>query len=253
MQMYNKSLQYSNRMLRSRMTGGGRLLDVGGAENPHRANVLADLFSEVIIADLKPPCAQLKANVRFMECAIENICPDVVKNFDHILLSNVLEHIRNPIAGLQAMTSSLKPSGTIHILSPNCESLNRRIGVQMGILTSIREITQREKKIGHLHMLTVADVTAMIANVGLVLCECVGVFLKPVPTPEMIQWPEDRIQAFFEIAPQIQPDLCHEVYFRAKHQVCIKNGDGDPPLSSGNKNQAKIERRASRESFVQLS
>lgn len=48
-QIYNKSLQYSNMMLRVRMSGGGRLLNVGGADNPQRANALADLFSEMIL------------------------------------------------------------------------------------------------------------------------------------------------------------------------------------------------------------
>ena len=215
MQIYAKSLPYSNRMLRTRMTGGGRLLDVGGAENPKRANALADLFTEVILADLKPPRKPLDANVRFIECSIENFSPSVAGLFDHILLSNVLEHIPDPLEALRAVAGVLKPSGIIHILSPNCESLNRRIGVQMGILKNIREITPQEKTIGHLHMFTVADVKAMVANAGLKLGECVGVFLKPVPTPEMMQWPDARIQAFFEIAPQIQPELCHEVYFTA--------------------------------------
>ena len=213
--MYAKSLPYSNRMLRVRMTGGGRLLDVGGAENPQRANAMADIFSEVILADLKPPWAPVKANVRFLECSIECISPAGAGLFDHILLSNVLEHVRNPLEALRSVAGVLRPSGTIHILSPNCESLNRRIGVQMGILKSIREITPKEKAIGHLHMFTVPDVKAMVSNAGLALHECVGVFLKPVPTPEMIQWPEARIRAFFEIAPQVQSELCHEVYFRA--------------------------------------
>lgn len=45
MQLYNKSTPYSNMMLRARMSGGGRLLDVGEAANPQRANALADIFS----------------------------------------------------------------------------------------------------------------------------------------------------------------------------------------------------------------
>lgn len=214
MQIYNKSLPYSNAMLCARMADGGRLLDVGGAANPGRANALAHLFSEVIIADPEQPRRPLQPNIRHLECLAEDIGPET-GCFDHILMSNVLEHFSEPIQALLAVARALKPSGSIHILSPNCESLNRRIGVGMGILKNTREITPSEIKMGHLHAMTVPDVKKIIAEAGLVLHECIGVFLKPVPTPEMILWPEERIRAFFEIAPEIEPELCHEVYFRA--------------------------------------
>jgi 2-polyprenyl-3-methyl-5-hydroxy-6-metoxy-1,4-benzoquinol methylase len=219
MQIYNISVPYSNNMLKVRMVGGGRLLDVGGGANPRRANALADLFTEVVIADCFSPRFPLAKNVRFLECRIEDLDP-ASGMFDHILMSNVLEHIVVPGEALRSAARVLKPRGMIHILSPNCDSLNRRIGFQMGILKSIREITPREKKIGHLHALSVGDVKTMISDAGLDLLECTGVFLKPVPTPEMIKWPQSRIKAFFDIAGEIPPELCHEVYFRAK-------GDGN--------------------------
>ncbi len=217
MQMYRASVPYSNNMLRARMAGGGRLLDIGGAANPARANALADLFSEVVVVDCARPGAPLQSNVRLQQCRVEDIGPEIGR-FEHILMSNILEHVADPLAALRIAASALKASGSLHILSPNCESLNRRIGVRMGILKDVREITPGEKAMGHLHALTVAEVKAMISRAGLLLRECEGVFLKPLPTPDMILWPAPRIKAFFDVAAEVPPDLCHEVYFRAERE-----------------------------------
>ena len=204
-------------MLKDRLVGGGRLLDVGGSECPQRANELAGAVDEVVILDMQPPIAELGDDVRFMQLPAEDVSPGRCGFFEHILLSNLLEHLDDPGSVLPLMKGLLAPGGSIHILSPNCESLNRRIGVRMGVLASIREIPECEVLLGHKHALSVADVSEMIAGAGLEEVECRGVFLKPVPTPEMIQWPDARIDAFFDIAAEIPPELCHEVYFRATH------------------------------------
>ncbi len=215
MQIYRTSVPYSNNMLRARMASGGRLLDIGGAANPARANALADLFSEVVIADCARPGAILRGNIRFLPCRVEDIGPEL-GGFEHILMSNILEHVAEPAAALRIAASVLATAGSLHILSPNCESLNRRIGVKMRVLKDVHEITPSEKAMGHLHALTVAEVKTMISGAGLVLHECEGVFLKPLPTPEMILWPAPRIKAFFDVAAEIPPELCHEVYFRCQ-------------------------------------
>ena len=136
--------------------------------------------------------------------------------FDHILMSNVLEHLDDPLSALKKATELLSKNGNLHILTPNCESLNRRIGVLMGAMDHIRVIPPNEVAIGHVQTFTVADMRDLLHRSGFTIRECRGVLLKPVPTPEMIQWSEERIKAFFEIASEVPAELCHEVYFRAK-------------------------------------
>lgn len=214
MQIYEKSVHFSNALLKRKMIGG-RVLDVGGAEYALRANEISENVDEVVILDIKPPELGLAGKVAFFELPVEKLTPDTLGYFDHILMSNVLEHLENPWEVVKKCAAVLSEKGNIHILSPNCESLNRRIGVIMGLLKSLREIPEKEVRIGHVHALSVQDIKDMLEQVALELAEVLGVFLKPVPTPEMITWPEERIRAFFEIAPQVPPELCHEVYFRA--------------------------------------
>ncbi|MBI3986308.1 MAG: class I SAM-dependent methyltransferase [Lentisphaerae bacterium] len=213
MQMYLKSIAFSDRIVREHVRGG-RLLDVGGGGQPRRSKELAEIADEVVVLDISPPVSPLAPGIRFLQLPVERLAPEHGP-FDHVLLSNVLEHVEDPLRALRSVVGVLASAGRVHILSPNCESLNRRIGVLMGVLKSIREIPAGEIPMGHRQTFTVGDMRELIRQAGLELRECRGVFLKPVPTGEMIAWPEERIRAFFEIAAQVPPDLCHEVYFMA--------------------------------------
>lgn len=175
---------------------------------------MSEQVDEVVLVDLKRPNREIKGNVGVVVQAIETV-DESLGVFDHTIMSNVLEHLDDPFLGLRAAAERLAQNGQMHILSPNCETLNRRIGLLMGAIDSLREIPEKEKAIGHKHMMTIGDIKDMLKKADLSLMECRGVFLKPVPTPEMIEWPEERIKAYFDIAEQIPPELCHEVYFRA--------------------------------------
>jgi 2-polyprenyl-3-methyl-5-hydroxy-6-metoxy-1,4-benzoquinol methylase len=212
MEIYQKSIVFSNKLL-CRKISSGKVLDIGGAEYTGRANAVSINAESVTILDITHPRQNLAPKVTFKQKSVENLSPEDGL-FDHIILSNVLEHLNDPLNALKKASTVLKKSGYIHILSPNCESLNRRIGVIMKELSSIREIPEKEKAIGHIQTFTVNDLRKLFKDAGLSELECRGIFLKPVPTPEMIKWPEERINAFFEIASQVPAELCHEVYFQ---------------------------------------
>lgn len=214
MEFYQKTLEYSNRMIASRLKKDGRLLDVGSAECPQRTAFLAGFCREAVMLDVQKPYFMPEGNLSFLMLPAEDASPEKTGFFDDIILSNVLEHLDVPVKALQSMKTLMAPGASIHILSPNCESLNRRMGVQMGILKDIREIPEKEVSIGHKHAMSVADIEEMAAESGLKVLEKIGIVLKPLPTPEMLKWPEERLKALFELSPTLPPELCHEVYFR---------------------------------------
>ncbi len=214
MEFYQKTLEYSNRMITSRLKKDGRLLDVGSAECPQRTAFLASFCREAVMLDIQKPYFMPAGNVSFMMLSAEELSSEKAGVFDDIILSNVLEHLDNPLKALLSMRRVMAPGASIHILSPNCESLNRRMGVQMGILKSICEIPEKEIAIGHKHAMSVADIENMARESALHVKEKIGVVLKPLPTPEMLKWPEERLKALFELSPSLPPEICHEVYFR---------------------------------------
>jgi 2-polyprenyl-3-methyl-5-hydroxy-6-metoxy-1,4-benzoquinol methylase len=214
MQMYLKSVEWTNRLLVERIRAG-RVLDVGGAHLPGRANLLAANGLDIVLVDpVSPPPGALRSGVRYLSKFVEDL-DESDGSFDHILLSNVLEHVDEPFRALRACRARLRSGGNLHLLVPNCESLNRRIGVAMGVLSSIREIPEKEIAMGHKCTFSVSELKTLIIDSGLRLRECFGTWIKPVPTPEMIRWPEARIRACFEIASSLPPEVCHEIYIRA--------------------------------------
>jgi 2-polyprenyl-6-hydroxyphenyl methylase/3-demethylubiquinone-9 3-methyltransferase len=216
MLIYNKSLPYADRLIKKNLNKGS-LLDVGGAELPSRAESLAEILDSVTIMDIKKPERKSGKKISFIKASIENTPDEGLKGkFDNILLSNVLEHLNHPGGALANCREMLGSGGKLHILSPNCESLNRRIGVLMGEMDNLRYIPETEKAMGHVRTLTVDDIRDFLENAGLKIEIRRGLFLKPVPTYEMIKWPGKRIDAFFRIASELPPELCHEVYFMAR-------------------------------------
>ncbi len=213
MQFYIRSTPKTNALLASRIRAG-RLLDVGGAEMPSRAALLAENGCETFLLDIRKPAWTLPPELKLIMKPVEKL-DESDGLFDHILLSNVLEHLQSPGLALKRCSERLAPGGCVHILSPNCESLNRRIGLKMGILKSLRDISGYERSLGHLHAFTVSEMKGLVAAAGLKELECFGTQLKPVPTPEIMQWPSERIDAFLDIAPEMPVEICHEFYLRA--------------------------------------
>lgn len=214
MQMYSKSIPFSNKILQENISGG-RILDIGGAHYPGRINLLSESADEAFLLDPEFPSQEMAPKVQYIGSKIEDAPSQYHGTFDNIIASNVLEHLEDPELAIKAIRKLLKPQGRLHILTPNCESLNRRIGVLMGAMDHIRVIPPNEVAIGHLQTFTVADMRSLLQANSFEIRTCRGVLLKPVPTPEMIQWPEERIKAYFEIAAEVPPELCHEVYFHA--------------------------------------
>lgn len=214
MQIYSKSIPFSNKILQENSTGG-RILDIGGAHYPGRINLLSEDADEAFLLDPEYPSQAMAPKVQYIGSKIEEAPEEHYESFDNIIASNVLEHLDDPDLAIKSIKKLLKTNGRLHILTPNCESLNRRIGVLMGAMDHIRVIPPNEVAIGHVQTFTVADMRSLLQSNGFEIRVCRGVLLKPVPTPEMIEWPEERIQAYFEIAAEVPPELCHEVYFHA--------------------------------------
>ena len=214
MLFYWRSVPKTNALLTSRICSGS-VLDVGGMAMPCRAEALAGNGCAVTILDINAPGQALPAGIGLLLKPVETL-DENDGLFDHILLSNILEHLEDPALALRLCAARLRDGGNIHILSPNCESLNRRIGLKMGIISTIRELNPNDAAVGHLQSFTTRDMRDLVAGAGLDTLECFGTQFKPIPTPELMQWPERRVEAFLDIAPEMPVELCHEFYLRAE-------------------------------------
>ena len=68
-----------------------------------------------------------------------------LKYYDAVMLSGVLEHVSNDIE----IVSNLAEIKYIFVTVPNASSLHRHIGVDMGILKNLHELSHQDYSVGH--------------------------------------------------------------------------------------------------------
>ena len=103
----------------------GRLLDVG-CGNGQLLRFMKDLGFEVFGTDISPSACQISRrqglDVFYGEITDESLLP-ASENFDIITATEVLEHLHNPKAYLQKISSLLKPGGLFYYTTGNADRI----------------------------------------------------------------------------------------------------------------------------------
>lgn len=206
-------LRYRIKSLLPRLKGS-RVLELGCAEGG-MTKALVECFPRVVIVEgsqvlLKRARQNVKArNATFCCSFFEDFEPD--GTFSSIIMSHIIEHLDNPIAFLKRASKWLAPKGLIHIIVPNAEALNRRIGKEMGMLKRLDELHERDRRVGHLRVYSRKTLFTDIKAAGLKIVHWDGIFLKPLSDAQMQGWDEKLLDAFFEVGREL-PEYCSEIY-----------------------------------------
>jgi len=135
--------------------------------------------------------------------------------FDDIIMSHVLEHIKNPVFILKKAKSWLKKEGRIHITVPSAQSLHRKVGQKMGVIKKLEGLTKKERNLGHRRVYSRESLKKDIEKAGLKVIFYQGIFLKPLSASQMQNWNKKILDAFFEIGKEL-PEYCATIYFICK-------------------------------------
>jgi SAM-dependent methyltransferase len=105
------------------------VLDVGGGTgwllDLVRASDLRVKFTQVVDMDPQAKRAAVSKGHAFFQGTIERFRPN--RKFDLVLMINLIEHVKDPVAILQKVEKLLKPGGMVLIKTPNSDSLDARI------------------------------------------------------------------------------------------------------------------------------
>lgn len=132
------------------------------------------------------------------------------RKFDNILFLNVIEHIEDPINSLIRLKNLLTDEGRIFISAPNCMSLNRRAGYQMGLLKEYSTFAPKDYLLGHRRLYTVDMMHEHCELAGLKVMHMKGVYLKPLAESQMTHLGEATIKAFHALGEDI-PEYCANI------------------------------------------
>lgn len=140
--------------------------------------------------------------------------------FNAILANHVLEHIDDPVSFLKHSKTWLKNDGIAFFTVPNASSLHRRIGVELGMLESVYDLSEQDRLVGHKRVYDKNQLDNDLLNGGYSIIRQGGFNLKLISQKQMLGWSHDLHDAIFKISLNCPEDICSNLFTLCK----IKTG-----------------------------
>lgn len=153
--------------------------------------------------------------VHCVHSLFEEFSPE--RHFDDVLLPFILEHVTDPADVLAKARDWIAPGGRLHVLVPNKTSMHRKIGLCMGLMPDLEYLDSTDIAVGHRRHYSLEDFQTTLDAAGLVTVSIQGIFLKPVNSAVMMDWPEKRLEAFDAIATELPPQWSAFLYALCKN------------------------------------
>lgn len=198
-----------------------RILEVGVGSGDITA-MLAKNFSYVTCVDPnKKNCnsliKQLEAKdlnkVKFVYTKVEDIKFSSA-GYSHIILQNILEHLKDPINILRKLSIYLKQDGYMHICVPLANSLHRWLGVELGLIAHINDLSEVDIQYGHRRVYTPDLLREHIGLAGLQLTYEENFYLKPLPTSMLTHLPAKIHNGLYSLGHRF-PEFASYIYVEA--------------------------------------
>lgn len=179
-----------------------RVLELGYGSGHWTRQLVKRGFDVTVVEGSSVLCKRCRnafgTSVKVRHSLFERFSPS--RSYDSIIASCVLEHVHDPYKLLKLMKSWLAINGDLHIIVPNALSLHRRIGLKMKILADQLELSKQELEVGHKRVYTPDILKTDLRKADLHLNFLKGVFVKPLSSDRMMDWPDELFNAFNELS-----------------------------------------------------
>ncbi len=137
-------------------------------------------------------------------------------SFDHIILFGLLEHLEEPKYALKKTSRFLTDSGTIHIVVNLANSIHRLIGVKMGMIDNVEELSESDFNLGHYRIYSRDLLREHVQEAGLIISYEQPFYLKPLPTSKLSGLDFEVHKALDLLGREI-PEYASYIYLEAKN------------------------------------
>jgi SAM-dependent methyltransferase len=129
--------------------------------------------------------------------------------FDIIVMGFVLEHVDDPDFILKRYRDFLTPRGRLYVAVPNAKSLNRRLGLELGLIDDIYGLNANDHALGHQRQYCRETLKDAISSAGYRVTYEEGIYLKPLPLSVLktLDDFEENLKAMLNVGVDF-PDLC---------------------------------------------
>ena len=147
-------------------------------------------------------------NIEYVQGYIEDYEPD--ERFDTVVMSNVLEHLEHPLRVLRQVRKLMNVGGVAIATVPNAKSVHKRLGLHMGMVDDLYELTPRDLEGGHYRIYDAKSLRELFVEAGFTVTNLTGILLKPLSNTQMESWDPDLCDALFEVGKEIphSEELC---------------------------------------------
>ncbi len=152
-------------------------------------------------------------HVRFIGSTIEQAALPPGE-YHHIILQNILEHLKDPVGVLSVLRVNLRPEGHIHISVPLANSLHRWLGVEMGMIPDAGALAESDIQYGHYRVYMPTLLREHVAHAGFEITFEKCFYLKPLPTARLTPLPLELHQAFYRLGERF-PEFASYIYLEA--------------------------------------
>jgi len=208
----NLMLNWYPQRIISRFKKVSSILELGLGHG-HTAKIFSKACDHyVVIQGASVVIDQFKKSVpdfdgEIIEAYFEDYSPN--KKFDVIVMGSILEHVDDPDFLLTRYRSFLSPEGKLYVAVPNAKSLNRRIGLELGLLEDIYSLNANDLALGHQRQYCRDTLKEAVTRSGYCILHEEGIYLKPLPLAVLktLNDFEANLQAMLQVGTNF-PDLC---------------------------------------------
>jgi SAM-dependent methyltransferase len=111
----------------------------------------------------------------------------VDETFDVILVSGLLHEVPDPAAVLQCILSLCSSGTVVHVNVPNANSFHRLLALEMGLIESPSEISNRQRALQQQRTFCLADLIYLCEQSGFRVTEHGSYFIKPFTHSQMAE------------------------------------------------------------------
>lgn len=147
--------------------------------------VIEPSFYADLIEQKRTSLGKLELERGYLEERVEAARARRPGGFDAVLLSGLLHETTNPQTMLSAANALLRPGGALLVSVPNALSFHRLLGVEMGLMQSPTQLSERNVELGQPNVFHRETLEKMVVEAGFGELSFSGYMFKPFSNGQM--------------------------------------------------------------------
>ena len=152
--------------------------------------------SDELRAQVVARCRGRRAKLTPHAGLVEDFAPAEGQTWQHVYMTFLLEHLADPVAALRRISHWLDEDGSLFLAVPNANSVHRVIAARMGLIRTVDELSDNDKRVGHRRVYTPELLRSQVEQAGLAVAEARPIGLKVVSLKQMAGWSAAMVQGF---------------------------------------------------------